>query len=79
MSKSVPVSSTNREDQAYGIKLPHESIGPDATGTLGPEAAKGKKHVARAKALWGASVSNPHEDIDKQKRSKSKKPFLRQL
>ncbi len=77
MSKSV--SSTNREDQAYGIKLPHESIGPDATGTLGPEARKGAKVVARAKQIWGAAVSNPHEDEDKRKRSKSGKDFLRKI
>lgn len=73
------VQSSNREDKSYGIPLQHESIGPDLTGTLGPEHAKSKKHVQRAKQILAAAVSNPHEDEDKRKRSKSGKSFLRQL
>jgi hypothetical protein len=68
-----------RPHQVYGIELKHESIAPDKTGTLGPEASKGKKHVARAKAILGAAVSNPAEDVDKKKRSKSGKDFLRKI
>jgi hypothetical protein len=66
-------------DVVYGTTQKHESIGPDKTGTLGPEHAKGKRHVQRAKDIRDLSVSDPAIAEDRKKRSKSGKSFLRDL
>lgn len=78
---SVPssVQTGNRDDRAYNIPLQHESVGVGHSGSDMTEHLKGRKQLQRARDVYAASINNPAEAIDKQKRSKSGKSFLRDL